>query len=112
MSLARKELEDHLSLYGEVGHVIVEKLFGQVLTTLLEDDLELFMKKVIWRRFLTLLELIWHGFSKHELVIYRVWWRELSTGRGNTETTEGGCGHHRGEILGQMGARGAWQTQR
>jgi hypothetical protein len=82
-------MENRLSLYGNVREIIVEKLCGTVLTPLLED-LEMFKQKVIWRRFLTLLELIGHGFSKHELMIYTAWWRELMAGRGNTEQEEGG----------------------
>jgi hypothetical protein len=37
------------------------------------------------RRLLVALEILGHGFSKHDLSIYKIWWHEFKRGRGHVE---------------------------
>jgi hypothetical protein len=52
----------------------------------LDDVLTVAKKKIIWRRFMTFLDILGYGISRYELRIYKAWWKALLEERGgNTE---------------------------
>jgi hypothetical protein len=67
----------------------------EVLEAVLSDDVTIANKKIIWRRFMTFLDILGYGFSSYELRIFNAWWRAAMQERGgNTEPSE-----HPGVVL-------------
>jgi hypothetical protein len=86
---AKREVEEHLEHYGDIKQVMMDGLIIHVLEAIMDDEMSLVNQKKIWRRFLTFLEILGHGFSRYELTIYKAWWKAaLKEHGGYTEQSD------------------------
>jgi DNA-binding NarL/FixJ family response regulator len=76
-SQAKEIIESHLKHYEEIQEAISDEMIIRCLEYLTEEDNPIEEKKKVMKRLPVVLELLGTGFSRHEIAIYKTWWREF-----------------------------------
>jgi hypothetical protein len=75
----------HLSHYGKLKTVIIDKLVAGALTNLLPENVDDDYRKHMGSQLLLILGHLELGYSRHETDFYRAWWQDFKKGNGRGE---------------------------